>query len=308
VFTGDCWPKANPDEPWPLPGRCPKLKGDELVAWLAVKVSMPGNFEVPNVKGDEGVAGWVELSTFPNVKAGLGWSNPDPDELNVNPEGGLGFSNLLSKGLESPEAVPKLNGEPALSLFWPKLSTRPPMNELSLGRGVETSTTLVGLSSILTSSSSLGGVTGRGKLPNGGLWDSAAMEFVPKVKTPEVDALWAGWLNCGAVGFSGEVEVAPSLKVNEKPGFVSFGTSLWAIAGGLADSPGDWAGIDCSGVNNFVPSVELVAPNPANGVPDELPNENIDDVGPFCSGFVSTELVSTLVVVVWIFVESGAEL
>ena len=64
------------------------------------------------MKGDEGVAGWVVLSAFPKVKAGLGWSNPDPGEPNVNPEDGLGFSNLLPKGLESPDAVPpKLNGE-----------------------------------------------------------------------------------------------------------------------------------------------------------------------------------------------------
>lgn len=80
---------------------------------------MSGNFEVPNVKGDEGVTGWVELSTFPNVKAGPGWSNPDPDpdEPNPNPEDGLGFSSLLPKGLESPDAAPKLNGELEVPLF-----------------------------------------------------------------------------------------------------------------------------------------------------------------------------------------------
>lgn len=70
---------------------------------------MSGNFEVPNVKGDEGVVGWLELSAFPNVKTGLDWSNPDPDELNVNPEDDLGFSSLLPKRLESPDAAPKLN-------------------------------------------------------------------------------------------------------------------------------------------------------------------------------------------------------
>lgn len=128
------------------------------------------------------------LSTFPNVKAGLGCSNTDPDEPNVNPEDDLGFSSLLPKGLESSDEVPKSNGELAFPLLWPKLSTRPPKNESSFGRGFATSTTLVGLSSILTSSSSLGGVTGRGKLPNKDFWVSAVLEFVPKVKTPELDA------------------------------------------------------------------------------------------------------------------------
>lgn len=168
MFTGDCWLNVNPDEPWLLPGRCAKSKVDELVPWLAPKVLMSGNFEVPNGKGDEGVVGWVELSTFPNVKVGPGWLNTDTDEPNVNPEGGLGFSELLPKGLGSPDAVPKLNGELGFPLFWSKLSTRPPKNEFSLGRGVATSTTLVGLSSILTSSSSLGGVVGRGKPSNNG--------------------------------------------------------------------------------------------------------------------------------------------
>lgn len=147
---------------------------------------MSGNFEVPNAKGDEGVAGSVELFIFPNVKAGFGWSNPDPDEPNANPEDGLGFSNsnLFPKGLESPDVAPKLNDELGFPLFWPKLSTLPPKNEFSFGREVTTSTTLVGLSSILTSSSSLGGVTGRGKVPNNGFWASAVLEFVPKVKAP----------------------------------------------------------------------------------------------------------------------------
>ena len=78
---------------------------------------MPGNLEVANVKGDGGVAGWVELSTFPKVKAGFGLSKPEPDELNGNPGEGLGFSNLLSKGLESPGEVPKSNDELVFSLF-----------------------------------------------------------------------------------------------------------------------------------------------------------------------------------------------
>ena len=118
------------------------------------------------MKGDEGVVGWEALSTFPNVKAGLCWGNPEPDELNVNPTGCFDFSSdLPTKGLESPDPVPKLNGELVFSLLWPKLSTRPAKNESSFDRRVVTSsTTLVGLSSILTSSSSLGGVTGRGKL------------------------------------------------------------------------------------------------------------------------------------------------
>ena len=106
------------------------------------------------------------------------------------------------------------------------------------------------------------------------------------------------------------MEGAPNLKVNEKPGLVSFDAPLRAGAGGLTDSPGDLAGVDCSGVNSFVPSVELVAPNPTNGAPDELPNENIVEVGPFCSGFVVAGLGSIRVVVGrgWIFVDSGAGL
>jgi len=70
------------------------------------------------VKGDEGVVGWETLSTFPNVKAGLGWGNPEPDELNVNPAGCFDFSSdLPTNGLESPDAVPKLNGELVFSLL-----------------------------------------------------------------------------------------------------------------------------------------------------------------------------------------------
>ena len=136
------------------------------------------------------------------------------------------------------------------------------------------------------------------------------VEPVPKEKTPELDVLWTGWPNCGTVGFSGEVEGAPNLKVKEKPGFVSFGASLCARVGGLADSPGDLARVDCSGVNSFVPSVKLVALNPEDSVPDELPNENIADTGPFCSGFVVMELASILAAEggSWRFVDSGAGL
>lgn len=124
---------------------------------------------------------------------------------------------------------------------------------------------------------------------------STGLEFIPKAKTSELEAPWAGSPNCGVIGFSGEVEGAPNLKVNEKPGFVSFGASLCTSAGGLTGSPGDWSGIDCPGVNGFGPPVEL--PNPAKGVPAELPNENSDDVGPFCSELVGTGLGCIVAVV-----------
>jgi hypothetical protein len=153
-------------------------------------------------------------------------------------------------------------------------------------------------------------VTGRGKPPNNDFWASAAFEFVPKAKTPELDAPWVGSPNCGTAGFSGEVEEAPNLKVNEKPGFVSFGSSLCKIPGGLADSPGDWAEVDCSGVSGFKLSVELASPNLAKGVPDELSSENIGDVGPFCSELAVAGFGSIVVVVGvgWTFVESGVGL
>ena len=134
----------------------------------------------------------------------------------------------------------------------------------------------MGLSSILTSSSSLGGVTGRGKVPNNGFCVSAVVEFAPKVKTPGL--AWGGSPNCGAAGFSGE-EGAPNLKVNENPAFAPPVVSFWAIGRGLAVSPKDEVGADCSVANNF----GSVAPNPANGVAGELPNENIDGVDPFRS-------------------------
>ena len=299
----------NPDEPWLLPGLCPKLKGDEPVVWVAPKVLISGSFGVPNVKGDEGVVGWEALSAFPNVKAGLCWPNPDPEELNVNPVDGLGFSsNFPPKRLESPDAVPKLNGELVLPLLWPKLSTRPAKNESSFGRGAATSMTLVGLSSILTSSSSLGGVTGRGKLPNCGFCASAVL---PNVKIPGLDVVCADSLNCGAAGFSGGIEEAPNLKANENAGFVSFGASLGTTAGDLADSPKDRVGAGCSRVKSFEFSVELVAPNPVNGVGDELPNENTDGTVPFCSGLVTLGLSSVVeavggIEVVEILVDSTA--
>ena len=241
------------------------------------------------MKGDEGVAGWGVSSTFPNVKAGFGWPNPDPGEPNVNPEDGLGFSsNLPPKGLESPGAVPKLNGELVFPLPWPKLSTRPAKNEPSLAREVVTSTALVGLSSILTSSSSLGGVTGRGKLPNNGFWVSFVLELVANVKPPEFDVpCEEGPPNCCAAGFSGEVEVVPNLKANGNAGFVSFGPSLCTTIGVLADSPRDGVGVDCSTVNGFGFSVEVVAPNPVNCAPDEPLNEKIDVIGSLSSELVA---------------------
>ena len=239
------------------------------------------------MKGDEGVTGWGVSSTFPNVKAGFGWPNPGPGEPNVNPEDDLGFSNLPPKGLESPGAVPKSNGELVFPLPWPKLSTRPPKNEPSLGREVVTSTTLVGLSSILTSSSSLGGVTGRGKLPNNGFCVSAVSELVVNVNPPEPVVPCEGPPNCGVAGFSGELEAAPNLKANGNPGFVSFGPSLCATMGVLAGSPGDGVRVDCSTVSGFGFSVEVVAPNPVKGVPDEPLNENIDGIGSFCPELVA---------------------
>ena len=266
------------------------------------------------MKGDEGVAGWDVLSVFPNVKAGVGWPNPDPDELNANPVDGLDFSSSLPpKGSESPEAAPKLNGELVLPLPWPKLSTRPAKNEFSFDREAVTSTGLVGLSSILTSSSSLGGVTGRGKFPSRGFCVSAVLELVVNVKIPELDVTCAVAPNCGAASFSGESEEAPNLKGNENAGFASFGASLGMITGGFADSPGDGVGVDCSTVNGFDFSVELVAPNPANSVPDEPPNENFDTVGSFCSevvavGVRSTVEVAEATVVVGASVDSTTEL
>jgi hypothetical protein len=47
------------------------------------------------VKGDEGVAGWEVSSAFPNVKAGFGWPNPEPDEPNGNPGGWFRLSSNL---------------------------------------------------------------------------------------------------------------------------------------------------------------------------------------------------------------------
>lgn len=265
------------------------------------------------MKGDEGVVGWEALSAFPNVKAGLGWANPEPDEPNVNPAGGSGFSSdLPTKRFGSPDAVPKLNGELVFPLLGPKLSTRPTKNESSFDRGVvASSATLVGLSSILTSSSSLGGVAGRGKLPKSGFCASDVLGSVPNVKIPGPDAPCADWPNCGAAGFSGEVEGAPNLKANENVGFGSFGVSLCTTIGGLMDSPGD--GVDCSRVNGFTLSVELVALNPGSDTPDEPPNENIDGVDPFCSkaaavGPGSIVEVTEGSVVVETFADSVAEL
>lgn len=163
----------------------------------------------------------------------------------------------------------------------------------------------MGLSSILTSSSSLGGVTGRGKLPNNDFCGSAALGLVPNVKTPELDVPWEGSPNCGAVGFSGEVGGAPNLKVNEKPGFVSFDPSLCVAVGDLVDSPGDGVGFACSGMNAFGPSVEFEAPNPAKGISDELPNGGTDSVGPFSFELTTAGLCSVAGVAEETFVGSG---
>lgn len=68
-------------------------------------------------------------------------------------------------------------------------------------------------------------------------------------------------------------------------------------------------GVDCSGANDFGPSVGLVSPNPANGVPDELLNENIDAVDPFRSEPMVAELGSIVLVEgVWTSVDSGTGL
>lgn len=73
------------------------------------------------------------------------------------------------------------------------------------------------------------------------------------------------------------------MKANENAGFGSFGASFCTTTGGLVDSLGDGVEVDCSRVNGFRLPVELVAPNTGSGIPDELPNENIDGVNPFCS-------------------------
>lgn len=139
---------------------------------------------------------------------------------------------------------------------------------------------------------------------------SVVLEFAPKVKIPELGAPWEGSLKCGAVDFSGAVAGAPNLKVNEKPGFVSFGASLCATAGGLVDLPGDRVGFNRSELNSFGPSVELAAPNSTNGVSEELPNENIDGVDPFSSKLTVARLGSVVEAVegVGASVETGAGL
>jgi len=106
------------------------------------------------------------------------------------------------------------------------------------------------------------------------------------VKTPGFDAPCVDSPNCGAAGFSGEVEGAPNLKANENAGFCSFDASF---CGGLAVSPGDGVEVDCSRVNGFRLSVELVALNPGSGAPDEVPNGNVDEVDRFCSEAVAAE-------------------
>lgn len=65
-------------------------------------------------------------------------------------------------------------------------------------------------------------------------------------------------------------------------------------------------------MKGFRLSVELAAPNPANSVPEELPNENVDVVGSFCSELVATEVGSAVevvegMVVVESFVDLTAE-
>ena len=123
------------------------------------------------------------------------------------------------------------------------------------------------------------------------------LELVANVKFPELDVACAGPPNCGVTGFSGETEGVPNLKSNENAGFASFGASLCVTAGGLADSPGDGVEVGCSAMNGFWLSFELVAPNPEDGVPDELPNENIDVIGSFCSELVTAGVGSTVEVV-----------
>lgn len=168
------------------------------------------------------------------------------------------------------------------------MSTRPAKNESSFDRRVVTSSTaLVGLSSILTSSSSLGGVTGRGKFSKSGFCASDVLGLVPNVKIPGLDAPCVDSPNRGAASFSGEVEGAPNLKANENAGFGSFDASFCTITGGLADSPGDGVEVDCSRVNGFMLSVELVALKSRGGAPDEVSNGNVDGVDPFCSEAVA---------------------
>ena len=171
----------------------------------------------------------------------------------------------------------------------------------------------MGLSSILTSSSSLGGVTGRGKLPKSGFGASAVLELVPNVKIPGSDVSCVDSPNCGAAGFSGEVEGAPNLKANENLGFGSFGASLCTTTEGLADSPWDGVEVDRSRVNGLRLSVGLVAPNTGNDVCDESPNEKLDGIDLLCSGVVVAGFSSTVGVtegrgVVEAFVESAAGL
>jgi len=113
------------------------------------------------------------------------------------------------------------------------------------------------------------------------------LELVPNVKIPGLDAPCVDSPNRGAAGFSGEVEGAPNLKANGNAGFGSFDASFCTTTGGLADSLGDGVEVDCSRVNGFMLSVELVALNPGGGAPDEVPNGNVDGVDPFCSEVVA---------------------
>lgn len=150
----------------------------------------------------------------------------------------------------------------------------------------------MGLSSILTSSSSLGGVTGRGKLPKSGFWASVVLELVPNAKIPGFNAPCTDSSSCGAAGFSGEAEGAPNLNAKENAGLDSFDDSLCTTTGGLADSSGDGIGVDCCAANSFELSVELVVPNPRNGAPAGSPNEKTVDVGSFRSGAAAAVLSS----------------
>ena len=115
--------------------------------------------------------------------------------------------------------------------------------------------------------------------------------------------------NCGAAGFSGELEEVPNLKSNENVGFASFGASLGKTTGGLAGSLVDGVGVDCSTVDSFELSVEPVVPNPANGFPSEPLNANVDAVDTFCSDLVAVGAGSIIevveeIVAVGVFVDS----
>jgi hypothetical protein len=140
------------------------------------------------------------------------------------------------------------------------------MNPRSVVR-VVTSTTLVGLSSILTSSSSLGGVTGRGKLPKTGFCVSAVLELVPNVKIPRVGCVLRGFAKLWCSRFLRRSRRGTKLESERKPRLRLLRCLTLHNHRGLADSPGDGIDVDCSNVNGFELSVELVTPNPGERRP-----------------------------------------